>query len=114
MANKTYSNKKKAPKMGKKAKQERPEYEYDIHVLRVFAGRYGTLFDVEINHVTIYGCRVCETRDGTPFVGFPQKKDRKEDKYWSVARAWLNEDQTAEVMRQVADLLEYDEDEEDE
>ena len=110
------NSRKQAPKTKKGKKNDRPEYDYECKVIRVFKGKYGTLFDLDVNHVTIYGCKVCETRDGEPFVGFPQKKDRREDKYWSVARAWLNEEQTADVMAQVADMLEdeYDEEDDDE
>lgn len=92
-------------------KKERPVYDYEIKVARALDGKYGILFDLELNHVTIYGCRVCETRDGDNFVGFPQKPDRKEKgRYWSVAYAPLTEDQTSEILRQIAEILDTAED----
>lgn len=83
---------------------EKPAFDYEIHVTRVLDGKYGVLFDMVINNVTIYGCRVAETKDGTPFVGFPQKKDRN-NKFWSVAYAHLTPEQNAEVMRQIWEQL---------
>ena len=101
----------KTGKTGKTAKKERPVYE--LRVTRVFAGEYGTVFDLEINHVNVYGCRVCETGDGEAFVGWPQKKG-KDGRYWSHAYAPLTDEQTANVLDQVAAQLEdEDEDEED-
>ena len=107
---------KKAAKGGKAkkaAKKERPVYEYELKVSRVFDGEYGVIFDLEINHVTVYGCRLCETGDGEPFVGWPQKKG-KDGRYWSHAYAPLTDEQTGEILSQVAAMLEGDEDEEDE
>lgn len=107
------SKKGKTAKTTKKRRQmERREYE--IKVTRAFEGKYGTLFDMELNHVKVYGCRVCETRDGEPFVGWPQKQG-KDGNYYAHAWAYLEEDQTAEIMDQIAALLaEEDEDEEEE
>ena len=103
----------KAPRMEKKNK--RPEFEYEIQVTRVLRGEYGTIFDLVLNHVTIYGCRVCETQDGTPFVGFPQKPDRRiRGKYWSIAYAPLTDAQTKEVFKQISRIIkEQDKEEED-
>lgn len=100
---------KKAPAKGK-AKRERPEYEYEIKITRVLDGKYGILFDMELNHVTIYGCRLCETREGTPFIGFPQQRDKKnKDKWWSVAWAPLTQKQTDEIIDQISRQLQDDE-----
>ena len=83
-------------------KKEKPAFDFEIQVTRVLDGKYGVLFDMVINNVTIYGCRVAETKDGTPFVGFPQKKGR-DNKWWSVAYAPLTAEQNAEVMRQIGE-----------
>ena len=97
---------------GKKRRQmERQEYE--IKVTRAFEGKYGTLFDMELNHVKVYGCRVCETRDGEPFVGWPQKQG-KDGNYYAHAWAYLEEDQSTEIMDQIAAILAEDEEEDDE
>lgn len=112
MAKLNRKNNKKETTKKETTKKERPVYDYEIKVTRVLDGKYGILFDVELNHVTIYGCRVCETRDENNFVGFPQKPDRKKKgRYWSVAYAPLTDEQTAEVMRQIAEILDTGEDE---
>ena len=108
----TINGKKKAPKLGKKEQKERVTYEYEAKVLRALDGRYGILFDLELNHVIIYGCRVCETKTGETFVGFPQKKGKNDDRYWSICRAFLSDEQQADIIQQVADLLEAGEDDE--
>lgn len=96
-------------------KQNRPKYEYDLKVTRVLDGKYGVLFDLEINHVTVYGCRMCDTKDGVPFVGWPQKQDRKvRDKWWSIAYAPLTDDQVKVIWDQIAEQLNEDEEEDDE
>lgn len=92
-----------------KTKRERPEYEYELKVTRVLDGKYGVLFDLEINHVTIYGCRLCETREGVPFIGFPQQRDKKnKDRWWSVAYAPLTQKQTDEIIDQISQQLQDD------
>lgn len=89
---------KAAPKMNK-----RPEIPFEIKVTRVLDGQYGTIFDLVLNNVIIYGCRMCETKDGEPFVGFPQKKDRKDpNKYWSVCYASLSREQVLEICKQIS------------
>lgn len=94
-----------------KTKRERPEYEYEIKITRVLDGKYGILFDMELNHVTIYGCRLCETREGVPFVGFPQQRDKHDkDKWWSVAWAPLTAKQTDEIINQISQQLQDDDD----
>lgn len=102
----------------KAARKDRPVYDYEIKVLRAFDGKYGVLCDLSINNVTVYGCRVCATKEGEPFIGFPQKRDRKdEDKWWSIVYAPLTDDQTADILEQIETLLseeDEDEDEEDE
>ena len=96
-----------------KPQRERPQYEYKIKITRVLDGKYGILFDMEINHVTIYGCRLCETKAGVPFVGFPQQRDKKDpNKWWSIAYAPLTEDQTCEICKRISAYLES-EDQED-
>lgn len=89
-----------------KPQRERPTYEYQIKVLRVLDGKYGILFDVELNHVTIYGCRLCETKAGEPFIGFPQQRDKRDpDKWWSIAYAPLTEKQTMSIVAQIGEYL---------
>lgn len=118
MATKNTKNTKttKNTKNTKNTKKTRPVYDYDIKVTRVFDGKYGILFDMEINHVFINGCRVVgSTEDGEAFIGFPQKKGKKDDKWWNICYAFLSDEQTADILEQVDNLLNAeDEDEEDE
>lgn len=114
MATKNYNKKNTKKGTKKDTKKDRPVYNLDIKVTRAFEGKYGTLLDMEVNHVSIYGCRICETHDGEPFIGFPQKQDKKNrDKWWSIAYVPLTDEQTADIMSQVADLLEEQEGDED-
>lgn len=109
MAKKTQS--KKTTKKVQKKRLQMERVEYDIHVTRAFEGKYGTIFDMTLNGVKVYGCRVCETRDGEPFVGWPQKQG-KDGNFYAHAWAYLEEDQTSEIMDQIAATLnEEDEDE---
>lgn len=113
MATKKSTKSIKSTKKAKKAK--RPEYDYTIKVTRAFDGKYGILFDMDINHVMVYGCRVCETKDGEAFVGLPQRPPKnKKDRYWSIVYCPFTDDQVADILAQVAALLDEDEDEEDE
>lgn len=107
------NSKNASKKTTKTARKPRPVYDFDIKVTRVFDGRYGILFDMEINHVFINGCRVVSTEDGEAFIGFPQKKGKKDDKWWNVCYAPLTNEQTADILEQVDNLL-NPEDEEDE
>lgn len=112
---KNYKSSKRSSKKAAKREKARPVYDYDLKVRRVLDGKYGVLFDLEINHVTVYGCRMCETREGVPFVGWPQKQDRKDkDRWWSIAYAPLTDDQVKTIWDQIGAELEDDDDEEDE
>lgn len=96
----------KNTKNTKNSKKTRPVYDYDIKVTRVFDGKYGILFDMEINHIFINGCRVVgSTEDGESFIGFPQKKGKRDDKWWNICYAFLSDDQTADILEQVDNLL---------
>lgn len=109
-----YQNIRKLSKKGKKTRRERPEYEYSIKVTRVLDGKYGILFDVELNHVTIYGCRLCETKEGAQFIGFPQQRDKKDpNKWWSIAWAPLTDDQVKIICDQISEQLSDDEEDEE-
>lgn len=106
-----YQNIRNLSKRGQKnkSKKERPRYDYQLKVLRVLDGKYGILFDLEINHVTVYGCRLCETKQGKPFVGFPQQRDRKNpETWWSIAYAPLTDDQTEIICDQISAMLNAD------
>ena len=60
-------------------------------------------FDVEINGVTIYGCKVVEGKNGD-FISFPSHKG-KDGKYYNHAYIKLSDDQTKEIISQVENML---------
>lgn len=88
------------------AQAPRPVYNYDIKVRRAFQGKYGILFDMDINNVTVYGCKVCDSPKGDNFIGFPQTPDKKDrNKWWNIVYAPLTEEQTADILSQIAEIL---------
>ena len=60
-------------------------------------------FDVEINGVTIYGCRVVEGNNGD-FISFPSHKG-KDGKYYNHAYIKLSDDQAKDIISQVENML---------
>lgn len=64
----------------------------------------GVVFDMEVNNVTIYGCRVIEGKNGD-FVSFPSRKG-SDDKYYSHAYVKLTAEDTKEIIDQVEKALE--------
>ena len=60
-------------------------------------------FDVEINGVTIYGCKVVEGKNGD-FISFPSHKG-KDGKYYNYAYIKLSDEQTKEIISQVENML---------
>lgn len=60
-------------------------------------------FDVTINGVTIYGCKVIEGKNGD-FISFPSHKG-KDGKYYNHAWVKLSDEDTANIVKQVEDAL---------
>ena len=60
-------------------------------------------FDVEINGVTIYGCKVVEGKNGD-FISFPSHKG-KDGKYYNHAYIKLSDDQAKDIISQVENML---------
>ena len=60
-------------------------------------------FDVVINGVTIYGCKVVEGKNGD-FISFPSHKG-KDDKYYNHVYIKLSDEQTADIVKQVEEML---------
>lgn len=54
--------------------------------------------------VTIYRCRICEGKEGKPFVAFPSRKD-KDGRYWNHAYIKLDAAQTEDIVRLVEEQL---------
>lgn len=60
-------------------------------------------FDVVINGVTIYGCKVIEGKNGD-FISFPSHKG-KDDKYYNYCYIKLSDEQTVDIVKQVEEML---------
>lgn len=57
------------------------------------------MIDLEVNDVTIYGCRLVEGKNGM-FVSFPSRKG-KDDKYYNIAYAPLNSKDIDSIVAQI-------------
>ena len=69
-------------------------------VEKVFLSSRGTaFFNLNINEVTIYGCRVVESKTGD-FISFPQKKGN-DGKYYNHAYIKLTEDEVKAIIAEV-------------
>lgn len=77
---------------------------HEIEVTRVKQFDNGNVIcDLVINDVSIYGCRIVESKKGD-FVGFPQYKG-KDDKYYSHAFCKLSDDEQALIIRKCEEAL---------
>lgn len=63
----------------------------------------GVICDLVINDVTIYGCRIVESRNGD-FIGFPQYKG-SDNKYYSHAYCKLSADEQKAIISKCEELL---------
>lgn len=59
-------------------------------------------FDLQVNGVTIYGCKIAEGKNGQ-FVSFPSRKG-KDGKYYSYAYIALSEDDQKVIFEQIEKL----------
>ena len=63
----------------------------------------GVVFDMTVNGISIYGCRVVETNDGD-FIGLPQRKGN-DGKYYSIVWAKFCETDTKDILAEVEKQL---------
>ena len=63
----------------------------------------GVIFDMTLNGISIYGCRVVETEDGD-FIGLPQRKGN-DGKWYSIVWARLSEADTKDILAEVEKRL---------
>ena len=63
----------------------------------------GVVFDMQVNGVSIYGCRVIESKKGD-FVSFPSYKG-SDGKYYSHAWVKLSDEDTKSIVKQVEDMI---------
>lgn len=60
-------------------------------------------FDMTVNGISIYGCRVVETKDGD-FIALPQRKG-KDGKYYSIVWAKFSDADTKDILAEVENKL---------
>lgn len=84
-------------------KKKEVDVEVNAKVVRANQVKDLVFFDVEINGVTIYGCKVVEGKNGD-FISFPSHKG-KDDKYYNHAYIKLTDEQTKEIISQVENML---------
>ena len=84
-------------------KKEASNVTIDAKVTRANQVNDTVLFDVVINGVTIYGCKVIEGKNGD-FISFPSHKG-KDGKYYNHAWVKLSDDDTAAIVKQVEEML---------
>ena len=65
--------------------------------------QYGVFFDLTLNGVKIYGCKVVEGKEGQyeDFISYPSRRGTDQDgkdRYWSVVWAPLSDADTKEII----------------
>lgn len=75
-----------------------------FNVKNVFAGKYGTKFNLVLQlengaQLTIYGCRVVEGRKGD-FIGWPSYKDSSGD-YWNHVYVDIDPEDVEDILDEV-------------
>lgn len=84
-------------------KKESNEVTVNAKVTRANQVGETVFFDMEVNGVTIYGCKVVEGSKGD-FISFPSHKG-KDGKYYNHAWVKLTEEQSKEIIAQVEEAL---------
>lgn len=84
-------------------KKEASNVAIDAKVIRANQVGDAVYFDMEVNGVTIYGCKVIEGKNGD-FISFPSHKG-KDGKYYNYAWVKLSDDDTAAIVKQVEEML---------
>ena len=86
-----------------KKKEANEVVNVDAKVTRANQVNDTVFFDMEVNGVTIYGCKVVEGKNGD-FVSFPSHKG-KDGKYYNHAYVKLSDEATADIVSQVEKLI---------
>lgn len=84
-------------------KKEASNVVIDAKVTRANQVGDAVFFDMEVNGVTIYGCKVIEGKNGD-FISFPSHKG-KDGKYYNHAWVKLSDDDSAAIVKQVEEML---------
>lgn len=74
----------------------------EIKVTRVKQFDNACMFDMTVNGVSIYGCRLIEGKKGY-FVSFPSRKG-KDGKYYSYTYVKLEDQDVQTIIDQIAEL----------
>lgn len=89
--------------MNVKTKKQTETKANEIQVIRAHQFDDGHItFDMVVNGVTIYGCKIAEGKNGQ-FVSFPSRKG-KDDKYYSHVYIALSEDDQKTIFEQIEKL----------
>lgn len=88
----------------KKQENKEPEIKMIVKVTRAKEIKGSYAFDMEVNGVTIYGCWLKESKDGSNFVSFPSYKG-SDGKYYSHAWFKVSEEVEAEIEKQIEAML---------
>ena len=86
-----------------KMKKKDVNVEVNAKVVRANQVEDLVFFDVEINGVTIYGCKVVEGKNGD-FISFPSHKG-KDGKYYNHAYIKLTDEQAKDIISQVENMI---------
>ena len=81
---------------------ERVQHSYCVRRAKEFKDG-GIIFDLSVDDITIYGCRVIQGKKGD-FVAFPQRKDGN-GKYYSHVYLALTEEETQEILEKVCKII---------
>ena len=81
---------------------ERMQHSYSVRRAKEFKDG-GIVFDLNVDDITIYGCRIILGKKGD-FVAFPQRKG-KDGNYYSHVYLALTEEETEEILEKVGKVL---------
>ena len=96
----------KKPNTESKAKSNKVEElkidSFSVNRVHQFDNGGGT-FDMTVNGISIYGCRVVENKDGD-FIGLPQRKGN-DGKWYSIVWARFSTEDTWDILAEVEKQL---------
>lgn len=81
---------------------ERVPHSYSVRRVKEFKDG-GIVFDLNVDDITIYGCRVIQGKKGD-FIAFPQRKGG-DGKYYSHVYLALTDEEIQEILEKVCKIL---------
>lgn len=103
----------KSTKNTKNTKKIKPIQISSMSIIRATPYADVYFFDMILNGITIYGCKLIEGNNGW-FISFPSKRPAKKGGMWyNYCWAPLSEDDTAEIIAAVLEACGEDEDEDE-